>query len=60
MLNCTFRLANVKQVLTVLCSVWFFRLTLTPVNALGIALTLLGGGWYTVVEYYTKYGYLRS
>ncbi|KAI0249795.1 triose-phosphate transporter family-domain-containing protein [Lactifluus subvellereus] len=52
--------ANVKQVLTVLCSVWFFHLTLTPVNALGIALTLLGGGWYTVVEYHTKYGYLRS
>ncbi|KAH9974085.1 triose-phosphate transporter family-domain-containing protein [Lactifluus volemus] len=47
--------ANVKQVLTVLCSVWFFRLTLTPANALGIALTLLGGGWYTIVEYHTNY-----
>ncbi|KAH9027448.1 TPT-domain-containing protein [Lactarius hengduanensis] len=31
-----------------------------PLNALGIALTLLGGGWYTVVECNTKYGSLRN
>lgn len=52
-------LANVKQVLTILCAVWYFHLDLTPLNALGIMLTLLGGGWYTVVEYCEKYGYLR-
>lgn len=49
-----------KQALTVICAVWFFRLTITPLNALGIALTLLGGGWYTVVECNTKYGPLRD
>ncbi|KAI9435232.1 TPT-domain-containing protein [Russula earlei] len=52
--------ANVKQVLTVLCTVWFFHLNLTPLNALGIMLTLVGGGWYTLVEYHAKHGYLRS
>ena len=49
-----------KQALTVICAVWFFRLTITPLNALGIALTLLGGGWYTVVEFNTKHGSLRN
>ncbi|KAH9171121.1 TPT-domain-containing protein [Lactarius sanguifluus] len=52
--------ANVKQALTVICAVWFFHLTITPLNALGIALTLLGGGWYTVIECNTKYGSLRN
>jgi hypothetical protein len=53
-------LANVKQVLTILCAVWFFHLNLTPLNAIGIMLTLLGGAWYTMVEYRAKYAYLRS
>lgn len=52
--------ANVKQILTVLCAVWFFHLNLTPLNVLGIMLTLLGGGWYSVTEYYAKLGYLRG
>ncbi|KAI9459120.1 triose-phosphate transporter family-domain-containing protein [Lactarius psammicola] len=52
--------ANVKQALTVICAVWFFRLTITPLNALGIALTLLGGGWYTVAECNTKYSSVRN
>ncbi|KAH9994554.1 triose-phosphate transporter family-domain-containing protein, partial [Russula compacta] len=42
--------ANVKQVLTVLCAVWFFHLNLNPLNALGIIITLVGGGYYTMVE----------
>jgi hypothetical protein len=50
----------VKQILTVLCAVWFFHLNLTPVNVLGILFTLLGGGWYTVIEYFEKNGYLRG
>jgi len=53
-------LANVKQVLTILCAVWFFHLNLTPLNALGIILTLLGGAWYTMVEYCMRHGYFRS
>jgi hypothetical protein len=50
----------VKQILTVLCAVWFFHLHLAPLNVLGIMLTLLGSGWYTVIEYYAKHGYLRA
>ncbi|GJJ16134.1 hypothetical protein Clacol_010414 [Clathrus columnatus] len=46
--------ANVKQVLTILLAVSIFNLTITPTNALGIALTLFGGAWYAVVEYYEK------
>ncbi|KIJ93646.1 hypothetical protein K443DRAFT_684387 [Laccaria amethystina LaAM-08-1] len=42
--------SNVKQVLAVLLSVTLFQLTITPTNGLGIALTLLGGAWYTSVE----------
>jgi drug/metabolite transporter (DMT)-like permease len=53
-----FWLANVKQILTVLCAVWFFHLNVTPLNVLGIMLTLLGGGWYTMIEYHAKHGYL--
>ncbi len=53
-------LANVKQILIVLCAVWFFHLNLTPLNVLGIMLTLLGGGWYAMIEYYAKHGYLRG
>lgn len=46
--------ANVKQVLTILFAVSMFHLTITPVNALGIVLTLLGGAWYASVEYREK------
>lgn len=46
--------ANVKQVLTILLAVSIFNLTITPANALGIALTLLGGAWYATVEYREK------
>ena len=43
-------LANVKQVLTILCAVVIFDLTITPTNALGIVLTLVGGALYAAVE----------
>ncbi|KAI0057273.1 TPT-domain-containing protein [Artomyces pyxidatus] len=46
--------ANVKQVLTVMCAVSLFHLTITPANALGVALTLFGGAWYAAVEYREK------
>ena len=45
-----FVIANVKQVLTILCAVTLFDLTITPTNALGIVLTLVGGAIYTAVE----------
>ncbi|KAF8892896.1 triose-phosphate transporter family-domain-containing protein [Infundibulicybe gibba] len=48
--------ANVKQVLTVLCAVLLFDLTITTVNASGILLTLLGGAVYAWVEYREKRG----
>ncbi|KAI0267264.1 TPT-domain-containing protein, partial [Gloeopeniophorella convolvens] len=46
--------ANVKQALTILCAVWMFRLTITPVNVAGIALTILGGAWYAILECQSK------
>jgi hypothetical protein len=46
--------ANVKQVLTILLAVAVFDLTVTLTNGLGIALTILGGVWYTMVEYREK------
>jgi hypothetical protein len=49
-----FSTANVKQVLTILLAVSIFNLTITNANALGIALTLFGGGWYATVEYREK------
>ncbi|KAG6855816.1 hypothetical protein H0H87_010576 [Tephrocybe sp. NHM501043] len=42
--------ANVKQVLTILCAVALFNLTITPMNAIGIVLTLFGGAAYASVE----------
>ncbi|KAF8635587.1 hypothetical protein AX15_000235 [Amanita polypyramis BW_CC] len=42
--------ANVKQVLTILCAVIMFDLKISPANAIGIILTLVGGGWYTTIE----------
>ncbi|KAI0088249.1 triose-phosphate transporter family-domain-containing protein [Irpex rosettiformis] len=46
--------ANVKQVLTILFAVSMFNLTMTPMNALGISITIGGGAWYGWVEYATK------
>ncbi|KZT04907.1 TPT-domain-containing protein [Laetiporus sulphureus 93-53] len=46
--------ANVKQALTILCAVSLFQLTITPLNALGICVTLAGGAWYAWVEYLAK------
>ncbi|KAI0672411.1 triose-phosphate transporter family-domain-containing protein [Trametes maxima] len=46
--------ANVKQVLTIALAVVVFDLTITPTNALGIAIALLGGAWYARVEYQAK------
>lgn len=36
--------------LTILCAVVIFDLTITPTNALGIVLTLVGGALYAAVE----------
>ncbi|GAB5587018.1 hypothetical protein Unana1_01918 [Umbelopsis nana] len=41
---------NVKQVLTIVLSVIIFNLRITPLNGVGILLTLAGGAWYTHVE----------
>lgn len=46
--------ANVKQVLTMLLAVFIFDLIITPMNMLGIVLTLMGGAWYAAVEYADK------
>jgi hypothetical protein len=42
--------ANVKQVLTVLCAVALFDLTMSVTNGVGIGLTLVGGAWYAQLE----------
>ena len=49
-------LANVKQVLTILLAVTVFDLEITPVNLIGIALTLIGGAWYAANELQEKAG----
>ncbi|KAL6306973.1 triose-phosphate transporter family-domain-containing protein [Sparassis latifolia] len=46
--------ANIKQVLTILCAVLIFNLTITATNATGILITLAGGAWYAWVEYEEK------
>ncbi|KDQ13882.1 hypothetical protein BOTBODRAFT_111015 [Botryobasidium botryosum FD-172 SS1] len=46
--------ANMKQVLTILFAVVLFNLTITFTNAIGIALTLVGGACYASVEYREK------
>ncbi|KAJ7130270.1 TPT-domain-containing protein [Mycena epipterygia] len=46
--------ANVKQVLTIVCAVVIFDLTITALNALGIILTLVGGAWYAWIELIEK------
>ncbi|TFK29429.1 TPT-domain-containing protein [Coprinopsis marcescibilis] len=52
--------ANVKQVLTILCAVTLFNLTITLTNGLGIALTLVGGAMYAYVEVQEKQKTKRS
>jgi len=42
--------ANVKQVLTILCAVVIFDLTITLANGVGILLTLIGGALYATAE----------
>jgi hypothetical protein len=48
--------ANVKQVLTIVCAVAIFNLTITVLNAVGIVLTLVGGAWYAWIELIEKQG----
>ncbi|KAJ7672574.1 triose-phosphate transporter family-domain-containing protein [Mycena polygramma] len=48
--------ANVKQVLTIVCAVMIFNLTITTLNAVGIVLTLVGGAWYAWIELIEKQG----
>jgi len=57
--NVSLSLANVKQVLTILCAVVIFDLTITPANGLGIFLTLIGGALYARAELKEK-GKLRG
>jgi len=42
--------ANIKQVLTILCAVAIFDLTVTLTNGVGIVLTLIGGALYAAAE----------
>ncbi|KAI3649781.1 hypothetical protein MP228_005413 [Amoeboaphelidium protococcarum] len=46
--------ANIKQVLSILLAVSIFDLTITSLNGLGILITLVGGAWYTFVEFQSK------
>jgi len=46
--------ANVKQILTIVLSIIFWGLEVSWMNALGIFLTLAGGGWYAKVELEAK------
>jgi hypothetical protein len=43
-----------KQVLTIALAVVLFDLHISFTNAIGIFLTLVGGGWYGYVEYQEK------
>lgn len=43
-------LGNVKQVLSIILAVLVFSLHITPLNGLGIILTLFGGAYYTIVD----------
>lgn len=49
-----------KQVLSVIISIFVFHLTVTKMNALGILLTLFGGALYTYVELNRKNGAVYS
>ena len=46
--------ANVKQVLTIILAVLLFNLHISPLNGLGITVTLLGGATYAKFEYDSK------
>ena len=46
--------ANIKQILTIITSVAFFKLQMGWMNVVGIFLTLLGGIWYAKVELEAK------
>ena len=46
--------ANVKQALTILIAVFLFHLSISPLNALGILLTLIGGALYAHVDYFER------
>ncbi|TIC08311.1 hypothetical protein E3Q16_00197 [Wallemia mellicola] len=46
--------ANIKQVLTVILSFFFFEVAITGVSFSGIVVALLGGVWYGKVEYTEK------
>jgi hypothetical protein len=46
--------ANIKQVLTILVAVFLFNLSVSPLNALGIMLALLGGAFYAHVDYHER------
>lgn len=46
--------ANVKQVLTIALAVVLFNLTINGVNLIGISLTIIGGAYYSYVEYKSK------
>lgn len=48
------RIANVKQVLSIVLAVTIFNLSISGMNALGILFTLIGGAWYASVEYREK------
>ncbi|WAQ82225.1 hypothetical protein PtA15_2A542 [Puccinia triticina] len=47
--------ANVKQVLTILSAIMIFKLVISPMNLLGILITLIGGGYYAKIELERKY-----
>ena len=42
--------ANVKQILTIVLSIFFWGLQITWMNSFGILLTLFGGAWYAYVS----------
>jgi hypothetical protein len=46
-----FSVANVKQVLTIVLAIQLFNLTVPNMNAVGLALTLVGGAVYAFVEH---------
>jgi hypothetical protein len=56
---CCCPLANIKQVLTILLAVSIFNVHITPMNSIGILLTLGGGACYAAVEYTEKTGKKR-
>jgi hypothetical protein len=39
--------ANVKQVMVIILSIFMFGFKMTPLNAIGVPVTLLGGMWYS-------------